>query len=68
MTDPPYTVVPHLDLFRIIGLSGAAALVTFKEKKNADEVCLMLVAAHRQGADEKLKAIRDALEITGGRR
>lgn len=67
MSDPPYTVVPHLDFYRIIGLAGHT-LVTFKEKAQADEVCLMLVAAYRQGADAKLKAIREALEITGGRR
>jgi hypothetical protein len=61
-------VVPHLDLFRITGLTGAAALVTFKEQKIAEDVCRMLHAAHENGVKETEQAIRAVLGITGGRR
>lgn len=69
MKAPPYTVVPHLDLFRITGfVSSAAGLVTFKEKKVADDVCRLLHAAHQQGADGRVQEFRDLLGIMGGRR
>lgn len=68
MKAPSYSVVPHLDLFRITGLTGATALVTFKDKKVADDVCRMLHAAHDQGALAKEQAIRDVLGLAGGRR
>jgi hypothetical protein len=68
MKPPAYSVVPHLDLFRITGLTGAAALVTFKEKKSADDVCRMLHAVYEEGARCKEQEIRDVLGIAGGRR
>jgi len=68
MKPPPYSVVPHLDLFRITGLTGAGSLVTFNEKRVADDVCRMLHAAYEEGARSKEQEIRDVLGIAGGRR
>lgn len=67
MKPPPYAVVPHLTFFRITGLTGAASLVTFADKKMAEDVCRMLHAAHEEAAKSLAQEIRDVL-WTGGRR
>ncbi|HEX9640593.1 MAG TPA: hypothetical protein VGB13_04695 [Candidatus Krumholzibacteria bacterium] len=68
MKAPQYTVVEHLELFRIVGLTGIGAIPTFRERKVAEDVCRMLSAAYEQGAAAKLQEIRDVLGIVGGRR
>jgi len=61
MKPPEYAVVSHLDFFRITGLTGAAALVTFTEKKVAEDVCKMLGAAYEQGARAKQEEVQASL-------
>jgi hypothetical protein len=57
----PYAVVPHLDLFRITGQRGSAALVTFREESMANSVCMMLTSAYEQGSRAKGEELRTAL-------
>lgn len=61
MKSPEYAVVPHLEFFRITGLTGAAALVLFKEEKVASDVCKMLGAAYEQGAQAKHEEVQAGL-------
>ena len=68
MKPPTYAVVPHLDFFRITGLTGAAGLVKFQEQKVAEDVCRMLCAAYADGVRATEQAVRDALQSVGGRR
>jgi hypothetical protein len=57
----PYTVEPHLDRFRIIGVSGEAGIVTYPERAEAEKLCRMLCHAYAHGAREKTAEVRTLL-------